>query len=377
MQPPHSPRECQRATLNGSKPRLEEIDGIRGWAAFCVLLFHLMWELLGATHPSFRTHNLRALLDGPLAVYIFFVLSGDALSCGFMSHASNGPSPRIVLKRYFRLAGPIFFSCLVIYVLMRMELVYTAGAAPIAKRLDWMKPWLPFQPSIGDVLQYSLMDVFTKHSVQNSYNPFLWPMGIELGGSLLIFGLGSIYHRMRSPDVVVLVTAVYLTLLGSIYALFLYGAWFGSLREKGTFSRLHAKPSNHLTSFVVLILLFILDRRPDRYKLNNEIGRILLATAFVWCCYASKFLHAVMRAKLSRWLGKISFPVYFMQFSIIASWSSWCLIEGNRVPASIYASPAFLIVSSVLLTLTVATFTEALEQRYLQVLDYAVTKLLR
>lgn len=48
-----------------------------------VLIFHLAWELFGAVVPAFRTPALRFVLDGNLAVCVFFVLSGDALSLGF------------------------------------------------------------------------------------------------------------------------------------------------------------------------------------------------------------------------------------------------------------------------------------------------------
>src|SRR5262245_41931407 len=64
--------------------RVHEIDGVRGWAALSVLFFHLFWELFGGVVPAFRSSILRFWLDGPLAVYIFFVLSGDALSWPFL-----------------------------------------------------------------------------------------------------------------------------------------------------------------------------------------------------------------------------------------------------------------------------------------------------
>jgi hypothetical protein len=54
------------------KVRLHYLDGVRGWAAFSVLIFHSTWELFGGAIPSFRTTWLGLFNDGKLAVLIFF-----------------------------------------------------------------------------------------------------------------------------------------------------------------------------------------------------------------------------------------------------------------------------------------------------------------
>jgi len=64
--------------------RLDYIEGIRGWAALVVLVFHFTRETFGASFPAYHSIWLHFLLDGPLAVYVFFILSGDALSTTFL-----------------------------------------------------------------------------------------------------------------------------------------------------------------------------------------------------------------------------------------------------------------------------------------------------
>ena len=63
--------------------RLRYLDGLRGWAAVSVVVFHSSWEMLGGIEPSLRSVRLVLINDGPFAVIIFFVLSGFALSTGY------------------------------------------------------------------------------------------------------------------------------------------------------------------------------------------------------------------------------------------------------------------------------------------------------
>src|SRR5690242_4690965 len=108
--------------------RVHEIDGVRGWAALSVVVFHLFWELFGGEVPTFRSAALRFWLDGPLAVYVFFVLSGDALSWPFFASGDARILDRTVVKRYFRLAIPIFYSSLLCFLLMRAGLTFNHQA---------------------------------------------------------------------------------------------------------------------------------------------------------------------------------------------------------------------------------------------------------
>src|SRR4051812_23978215 len=63
--------------------RWSELDGVRGWAALSVMLFHVSWETFGIVEPAFRNILTASLLNGQLDVAIFFVLSGEALSASY------------------------------------------------------------------------------------------------------------------------------------------------------------------------------------------------------------------------------------------------------------------------------------------------------
>ena len=72
-----------------AKLRLEFLDGLRGWGALMVFLYHLIVQLLSNTAPPYRSKYLAFLLDGDFAVFIFFVLSGFVLSIKFVISPSK------------------------------------------------------------------------------------------------------------------------------------------------------------------------------------------------------------------------------------------------------------------------------------------------
>ena len=167
--------------------RLHEIDGLRGWAALSVVLFHLFWEMFGQLQPAFRSPFLALLLDGRMDVAVFFVLSGDALSAAYWMRQSRASLARLAVKRYFRLGVPIFASSLIVFVLMKTGLIFSHQAAAMVGREDWLGLFLHYNYSVVGFIRYTAFGVFFNQTATGSLNPFLWPMQVELLGSILVF----------------------------------------------------------------------------------------------------------------------------------------------------------------------------------------------
>ena len=112
-----------------TKLRLEFLDGLRGWGALMVFLYHLIVQLLSNTAPPYKSKYLAFLLDGDFAVFIFFVLSGFVLSIKFVLSPGKYSLTQAVIARYFRLILPIIITSFAAYLLMLAHAMYNVPAA--------------------------------------------------------------------------------------------------------------------------------------------------------------------------------------------------------------------------------------------------------
>ena len=107
------PAERQAGRADSS--RVAVLDGIRGWASLAVLLFHVLPETNRGVLPELNSDVVFVLFDGALAVYVFFILSGEALSTGYLRTKDTRVVRSLAARRYFRLTLPILMACLLVY----------------------------------------------------------------------------------------------------------------------------------------------------------------------------------------------------------------------------------------------------------------------
>lgn len=141
-------------------------------------------------HPTF------ILLNGALAVQIFFVLSGDALSAAFFATGKRRSIDVLLLKRYPRSTFPILIACLAVYAVNVLGLNFHGQAAPLILRQSWhgAPP-----DDFGGMIFYSFIRVFLELPTSaNVYHPFLWTMRLELIGSLGVFAF-DLLPRLPNP----------------------------------------------------------------------------------------------------------------------------------------------------------------------------------
>lgn len=348
-----------------SPRRLHEIDGIRGWAAVVVLVFHLCKELFGGVVQAFRDPLLTFMLDGHLAVFVFFVLSGDALSSAYISSRDTYSLARMALKRYFRLAGPILMSCALVYVLMKAGLTYHREASQIVSSESWLGRFLPFEPNFVHLVKYGLLWVFTSHELSSSYNPFLWPMSIELYGSFFVFALLLSLNYLKHPIAIAVGTFLFFWILGSYFALFFFGLTLALLRETGFFDRIRSK-KYHLTSILGLTIIAIVDTTFDAWHLRGPTSFTLLACSLVFLIYSSSSLVSFFSSRFSRYLGRISFPLYVTHFAVIVSFSSWAIVQTSSDGILSHSQTLIIIGTSIFVSIVIAEIFCRIEASYLR-----------
>lgn len=309
--------------------RINEVDGIRGWAAFIVLLFHTFGEMLKFAVPAVHNAWFAPFLSGDIAVAIFFVLSGDALSSGYFAGGGYKVIDRLLVRRYLRLTIPIFMSCLLTYCIMVAGLDYHVNASIILQRPDWLGQFLQFNESLIGFLRYSFIGVYISHTRDLSYNPFLWTMSIEIAGSMLVFLLCYLWQRLKRPQWICFGLVVWLTAIGSFFSLFFAGMLLGYLRQQGYFEKLLRQRSHqYLALGFVFGIIGISIATAGMHRSAALLPLMLLvAMVLVFCFYTQKHIKAFFCNQLSHFLGEISFPLYLVHFQVLISLMSWLVIQ--------------------------------------------------
>jgi len=265
--------------------------------------------------------------DGSLAVVVFFTLSGLVLSQPFLRTADRRQVMRMAIGRYPRLAIPVTAASFLALVMLLRGWCWNQAAAPIIAGSGWLGTFLHVQPQWQTWLRFSLFDAYLRYDGAQSYGPFLWTMEIEFLGSFLVFGiLGLLGHTKLTR------------LLGCLMAAALF--W-------------HTLP--FLIAFVVGLLIADLATplRACLGRFADLVGLLLLGTAWVIsalcrgaytpvlvCLPAlmlvlsvaiSTPLQRLLQVPLSRWLGRVSFPLYLVHGLVICGPISWLLLHLHAI----------------------------------------------
>jgi len=332
------------------KSRIAFLDGIRGWASFAVLLSHTIACFFAAYSPYvnkfygdftkqslediFRQNYfvplfgifLRFFSDGHLAVLIFFVLSGFALSANHLDGEKRNLA-LATISRYFRLSIPIITTSLIAYFLLRFNLMYNLEAAITPSAKDWVGSFYNFDASLENVLRFSFYDAFFQYDRDTAYNTNLWTMPIEIMGSFYIYAYLGVFRttikiswKIISLILILLIWIFHAPLL----ACFFTGYIIAELYKKWDIK-------NHLiykrTSQIALTFIFFVTAILSVYIRGNDYLTFLMASAIVFSVTFSTYLRRLFSANISEFLGKISFPLYLIQIPIICSLSSYLLIK--------------------------------------------------
>ncbi|BCA60747.1 acyltransferase family protein [Sphingomonas sp. HMP6] len=353
----------QLAAATVSTPtRAIELDGLRGWAALSVVLFHLIPESFGALFPALRHPLVAMFINGNLAVCVFFILSGDALSMGFMRSRNGQQAVSILLKRYTRLTVPIFFSCLIVLVLYEAHLTFNVVAGQLVKRDGWLGTFLTEDISVKSFVRFVFVKVYSEVPLSETFNPFLWTMRVELIGSVLVIVVLLSWQWVKNKLWLFFLSGLFLqvTVATAYITLFFIGmmfAWRRSVRPtvaRGFLSR----------GIVPILLIFlVLGCIPFLNYIGVAPYRIeqLFAPILVFLILGNERAIAFFRAPLSQFLGKISFSIYLIQFPVMISAMSYMVVRLGAVQALSGVNCAIVMVTSFVLCLIGAWLFLAIE----------------
>ena len=329
--------------------RFAELDGLRGVAAFVVIIFHFLCVFAPSSIPNYGGGNrlsdtpLSLAFNGPFAVSIFFVLSGFVLS---NSVAGRGRSFWSLLPiRYLRLAVPALTSCLFAWILIRLH-PSTVGQLRI---IVAQQPWHSYtMPSLIEPIKQGLWDAFRWGTVE--LNSSLWTMRIELIGSFWVYAIYCLADDLWTLPIIAAMATM--SILMPNYTAYLGFALGCGLREAYARDMLRSRLA--IPALVVGCLLGSqmlgfaervgLHPRSAEFALGdpNSIFYPLAAAMIVYAVISTKRIGSVFRLRLPSFLGRVSFPLYLLHWPILFTISS--VIAGEGWTPTGVALPAVFVV---------------------------------
>jgi peptidoglycan/LPS O-acetylase OafA/YrhL len=337
--------------------RVAFFDGMRGWAALTVMLAHICRAVNGHEFEPITRTPFRIFFDGRFAVAIFFVLSGVALSLHYMKQRSVACLTKLVIKRLPRLGIPVLFSTVFIHFLIINGFMCNHEAAVIQKPENvWLGAFYSFEPSVKGMIK-SIPNVFLIGDA--SYNSPVWTMRRELIGSyfIVLVMLALHFSKPNKAFIIWLASTVISLVIAPVMSAFSFGLLISYLfiNEKDMLLKLKNSKLMQISAIAVMSISYILILVLNNYGFTGFSAAVMSITAFLvvgGLLFINIFI-SFFSCKISRFLGKISFPLYVVHFPVICSFTSYLMIRHPNYSENSGITILIYVLSSVL-SLTIA-----------------------
>jgi len=347
--------------------RVAALDGLRGWAALSVVVYHCLWQTFGSRFPE--THNfITSLLgNGIMAVAVFLTISGYVLTLRRWRNPVNPPLYIAFARRYVRLTIPILAATLLVFALMSLDLTPTRAAHQVTEVKQWYSTFVRFEADLLSALGFACAWTYTWPAGHN-YNPFLWTMIIELWGSFALFALSQNNRFTREPYSPLLLLGALALVVFPLAACFFAGALFALMERDGVLPEAPGRLLSFIASCGLLALITIgtLTQMHDRDVMTLSVVGTGVFLAARYSLPAQRFLIA----DVSQSLGRISFPLYLVQFAVIVSLGANLIVVAHGDGVLNAASAMLVAMASVIASLILATLFLPIELATLSLLNW-------
>lgn len=343
--------------------KIQYLDGLRGVAAFIVLLNHFVLAFYPALFSGTDSHiHLKAgeefflsgsiinlFYNGNFAVAIFFILSGFVISHKFLLHKDHEIITESAVKKYVRLVIPVSVSVLLAFVLMKFSLFYNYQASQITGS-DWLGGFWTFTPNFLDALNQTFIGAFFTDVFE--YNATLWTIAFEFLGSFLVLGFLALFGKMKNRYWIYAIAIIFF--FQTYYLAFILGLLLSDLMAHKKMLINKFDKTKLIRTGLLLAGIFLgsypsgrsTDETMYGFLQNGFIGdpvvfyHIMGAFLIIVVLLDSKRMQKFFSFKYLLFLGEISFAMYLLHFVIMGSFSSFIFLK--VVPYFSYAN-AFLI----------------------------------
>ena len=352
-------------TIDGTPNRLVALDAVRGIAAACVVIAHITATNVAVAAPGTPTSwprwltvltPVHLLWDGPIAVTVFFVLSGFVLSLPFLRRppwdaAANvrwlGFYPKRLVRLYLPAWGALAIAFGIMWVVARHPT--TSGSAWLAHHSH--------HPTLHALAKGSLL-LFGAGSIDGP----LWSLGLEVAYSMLLPAFILVCVLRTVPEWAKWLAFVALVAMagaaGSRSASLLGAFGLGALLASAHLRRPVLPRAFGAPAFVAIALASLVGLNAGPvvslahlpHHLSGGITRALTILGATGVVFVVVFWQSAARA-LSvaplEWLGTRSFSLYLIHFPVVIALSHvidpdhLVVLIAVELAASLLAAEAF------------------------------------
>lgn len=352
-------------------------EGIRGLGALQVLIAHifsLFFPVVARFQPGAEDalgHKLAYspfffLLDGGIAVYAFFLISGFVLSYSFLM--TDLPASRQVAKRFVRLYLPVLAALALAIVLLtilpgmreRMEMFNASRWI----RLLYVFTVEPGWPLLQDILLNSMLLGYVGASIfeplgpsffgielvglPQALDPPLWTLHIEFWGSLLTLALVKAYIHLPRMAFWPFLVAVSLLVAPGPLSLFIIGflayIWRGPL-----LGDVDTRLRSYLSVVLLISVVILSTYNVLQFRLGVTLEKQLAALLIVTAVFISPRMRNLLSFPWAGYLGRLSFGLYLTHFPIMFTIGIAIFLPLEAwfgyMPAALIASGASIAIS--------------------------------
>ena len=368
--------------MNLDKKRILWIDGLRGIACLCIFFHHWLSAFFYAAivgeiqyvHTSnlmdmkFSRSPLSFWANGNFMVCIFCMVTGLVLTLQIMQ-VDHKHTAKVLIKRYFRLALPLFVVSAVVYLMLKYSLFHNAEAAGLSAS-DWLGKYYTTPVSWKVLLKESF--VTTWLFGRDTFSTAFWMMNLMFFGSYLVYAFGIAAKINKWAGVILAVLAslvmVYMHQLlmlnfciGFLIALvmakskkkisnilvipgivlIIAGAWFGGFPA-------YAVPDGKYMWLTLTLGNYGISLQTVEHGMH-----IIGATLFMIGLALSKPLQNILESKVCIFMGRISYGVYLIHIPVLFSFGCWffLLIFGYTGNYQLTSVIAFVVTMAVIILL--------------------------